>query len=135
MTIPQIAGLAVEGLLGLLMAYVAYTIFAWKPSSAVTKAREALRYPRWYWVLAGITALIGAILLLASVAAPFLAIPTVAIPVLGSLAVPITGPLAALWMIVYFVVACFTERAARKLRAFRPERKRRSPFVVHCGWA
>lgn len=73
----------------MLIAYAAYTLFAWTPPS-LAKAREALHYPRWYWVLAGIVATIGALGLLAG------------------LFIPAVGAAAALWMVAYFVVATFT---------------------------
>lgn len=85
----HIATLALEGLLGLFIAYAAYTLFAWTPPS-LTKAREQLRYPRWYWVLAGVVAAVGALALLAG------------------LAIPVVGALAAAWMVAYFVVANLT---------------------------
>jgi DoxX-like protein len=84
-----IVTLVLEGLLGLVMAYAAYTLFAWTPLS-LAKAREALHYPRWYWLLAGIVAAIGAIALLVG------------------LGIPVVGAAAALWMVAYFVVATFT---------------------------
>ena len=89
MSITQIAGLALEALLGVLMAYTAYTLFAWTPPS-VTKRRDELRYPRWWWVLAGIATSIGAVTLLIG------------------LVVPIVGATGILWVIAYFVVACCT---------------------------
>lgn len=87
---PQhIATLVLEGLLGLFSAYAAYTLFAWTPPS-VTKARDKLRYPRWYWVLAGVMAAIGAAGLFVG------------------LAFPVVAAAAAAWMAAYFIVACFT---------------------------
>ena len=47
MSIQHVASLALEGLLALLTVYTAYRLFAWTPPS-IAKAREALRYPRWY---------------------------------------------------------------------------------------
>jgi hypothetical protein len=55
--------LPLEALLGLLSAYAAYSLFTWTPAS-MAKAREALHSPRWYWMLAGCVATIGAIGLL-----------------------------------------------------------------------
>lgn len=89
MSLQHIAVLVLEGLLGLFSAYAAYTLFAWTPPS-LTKVREALHYPRWYWVLAGVLAAIGAIGLLVG------------------LVIPVVGAVAALWMTAYFVVATLT---------------------------
>lgn len=100
MSIAQIAALAIEAFLGLLIAYAAYSIFAWTPGTSLTKAREALHYPRWYWVLAGIVGAIGAILLLAG------------------LFLPQVGVIAALWMIAYFVVASFTHLLRKDFAGF-----------------
>ncbi len=72
MPVLSIVVLVVEGLMGLLFAYIAYTLFAWQPSK-LTTAREALRYPRWYWVLAGITAAVGAVGLLVGLGLPVIA--------------------------------------------------------------
>lgn len=88
MSVLRIVALIVEALLGLLIAYAAYTLFAWTPPT-ITKARDALRYPRWFWVLAGIVAAIGAIGLFAG------------------LAFPVVAAGAAIWMVAYFVVATF----------------------------
>jgi hypothetical protein len=89
MSVLLIVALVLEGALGALMAYVAYTLFAWKPGS-LTRAREALRYPRWYWVLAGITAAIGAIGLLVGLGFSLIAMAALA------------------WMVAYFIVATCT---------------------------
>lgn len=96
MSVLLIIALILEGALGALMAYVAYTLFAWKPG-ALTTAREALHYPRWYWVLAGITAAIGAIGLLVG-----LGIPGVAMAALA-------------WMVAYFIVAAITHLIRRDM--------------------
>lgn len=85
-SVVQIGTLIFEGLFGLLTAYTAYTLFAWTPP-AITKARDAMRLPRWFWLLAGTVATIGAVCLLTG------------------LVVPVVGALAAIWMIAYFVVA------------------------------
>jgi hypothetical protein len=53
----------------------------------ITKARDALHYPRAWWLLAGVVALIGAIGLLVG------------------LFVPVVGAAAALWLDAYFIVA------------------------------
>ncbi len=89
MSFLQIVTLLFEALLGLFTAYAAYSLFAWTPAS-VAKVREALRYPRWYWVLAGCMATIGALGLLVGLFFPFI------------------GALAAAWMFAYFVVATFS---------------------------
>lgn len=89
MSVLQIVTLVLEAILGLFTAYAAYSLFTSTPPS-VAKMREALHFPRWYWVLAGFVAAIGAIGLFAG------------------LALPAVGALAALWMIAYFVVATFT---------------------------
>jgi hypothetical protein len=89
LSILQIVTLVLEAILGALSAYTAYTLFAWTPPS-ITKAREALHYPRWYWTLAGVMATIGALGLFVG------------------LFVPVIGAAAALWMAAYFVVATFT---------------------------
>lgn len=92
----HIVVLVLEALLGLMSAYAAYTLFARTPPS-VTRARDALRFPRWYWVLAGIMAAIGAIGLLVG------------------LAIPVVGLVAALWMVAYFVVALLTHLVRKDL--------------------
>jgi hypothetical protein len=56
----------------------------------MAKAREALRYPPWYWALAGCVAIIGAIELLLGLLIPGIAV------------------LGVTWMIAYFIVATFT---------------------------
>ena len=89
MSILHIVALVLEALLGLFSAYAAYSLFTQTPPS-MAKMRAALRYPRWYWVLAGIVATIGAIGLFVG------------------LAIPAIGALAALWMVAYFVVATCT---------------------------
>lgn len=82
----DILKLILEALLGVFSAYAAYTLFAWTPPS-ITKARDALHYPRWWWVLAGFMATIGAIGLFVG------------------LFIPVVGVIGALWMAAYFVVA------------------------------
>jgi DoxX-like protein len=86
LSVLQIVTLVLEALLGVFVVYAAYTLFAWTPPS-VTKVRDALHYPRWYWVLAGIMATIGAIGLFAG------------------LFISVVGAAAALWVVAYFVVA------------------------------
>lgn len=98
-SIGHIAALVLEGFLGLFFAYAAYTLFAWTPPS-VTKARDALRYPRWWWVLAGVVATIGAAGLLVG------------------LGVAEVGALAALWGCAYFAVASLSHLARGDVRGF-----------------
>lgn len=78
--------LTLQTLLGLFMLYAAYTLFTWTPE-LITKSRDALNYPRWYWVLAGVLALISAIMLLVG------------------LFIPVLGAFGALWTAAYFAVA------------------------------
>ena len=78
-----------EALVALFMIYTAYTLFAWTPE-VVTQARDALELPRWYWVLAGVLAVISAIALLIG------------------LFIPVVGAFGALWTAVYFIVASAT---------------------------
>jgi uncharacterized membrane protein YphA (DoxX/SURF4 family) len=78
-----------QALLGLFMLYTTYTLFSWTPE-LITKSRDALNYPRWYWVLAGVLALISAISLLVG------------------LFIPILGAFGALWTVAYFIVATAT---------------------------
>ncbi len=85
----RIAILVFEGVMGMCMAYAAYSLFSGTPPS-VANVRKALRYPRWYWALAGVVATIAAITLLAG------------------LYLPIIGAFGALWCIAYFIVATFT---------------------------
>jgi uncharacterized membrane protein YphA (DoxX/SURF4 family) len=86
MSLRRAITLILEALLGLFMLYTAYTLFAWTPE-VITKARDALNYPQWYWQLAGVLALISA-------AALFV-----------GLFVPVIGAFGALWTVVYFIVA------------------------------
>lgn len=99
MSIGHIAALVLEGLLGLFIAYAAYTLFAWTPPS-ITKARDALQYPRWWWVLAGVMATIGAAGLLVGLGAPE------------------AGALAALWGCAYFAVAGLSHLVRGDVRGF-----------------
>lgn len=94
MSIPHIVVLVFEAFLGVFCAYAAYSLFARTPPAAA-KMREALGYPGWYWVLAGIMATIGAIGLFAG------------------LGIPAVGVAAALWMVAYFVVATLTHLARK----------------------
>jgi len=99
MSLLQIVTLLFEALLGLFSAYTAYSLFSWTPPS-LAKAREALHYPRWYWVLAGCMATMGAIGLLVG------------------LFFPVIGALAAAWMVAYFVVATFTHLLRKDFAGF-----------------
>jgi uncharacterized membrane protein YphA (DoxX/SURF4 family) len=85
-----------EGLLGLFTAYTAYSLFSWTPAS-IAKARDALHIARWFWLLAGVVATLGAAGLLTG------------------LAVPVVGALAALWMVAYFIVAALTHITHRDM--------------------
>lgn len=75
-----------QALLGLFMGYVAYTLIAWTPK-LVTDVRDALNFPRPFWVLAGGLAVISAVALLVGLFSPRI------------------GAFAALWTVAYFVVA------------------------------
>lgn len=99
MPLLQIVKLLFEALLGLFSAYTAYSLFTWTPPS-IARAREALHYPRWYWLLAGWMAAIGALGLLVG------------------LFFPIIGVLGAAWMVVYFVVATFTHLLRKDFAGF-----------------
>jgi hypothetical protein len=85
----HLAILIFEGLLGLFTAYTAYSLFSWTPVS-IAKARDAMHIARWFWLLAGAAATIGAAGLLTGLASP------------------VVGALAALWMVAYFIVAALT---------------------------
>lgn len=85
-SVTHIGALIFEGVFGLFTAYAAYSLFAWTPP-AMAKTREELHLPRWFWILAGIVAAIGAAGLFTG------------------LANPLVGALAAVWMVAYFVVA------------------------------
>ena len=89
MSVGHIATLVLEGILGLFSAYAAYSLFTSTPPS-IAQARAALRYPRWYWVLAGCVATVGAVGLLVG------------------LAIPTLGAIASVWMVAYFIVATLT---------------------------
>ena len=99
MSLLHIVTLVFEALLGLFSAYTAYSLFSWTPP-ALAKAREALHYPRWYWVLAGCVATIGALGLLVG------------------LFIPVIGALSAAWMVAYFIVATFTHLLRKDLAGF-----------------
>lgn len=85
--------------MGLFTAYAAYTLFAWTPPM-VTKARDALRYPRWWWVLAGFVATLGAIGLFVG------------------LFIPLVGVIATVWMMAYFVVATLSHLVRKDWATF-----------------
>ncbi|HYK86680.1 MAG TPA: DoxX family protein [Ktedonobacteraceae bacterium] len=99
MSLLQIVTLLFEALLGLFSAYTAYTLFAWTPAS-LAKVREALHYPRWYWVLAGCLATIGTLGLMVG------------------LFFSVIGALAAAWMVAYFVAATFTHLLRKDFAGF-----------------
>jgi hypothetical protein len=96
MSILHIVVLVLEILLALFSAYAAYSLFTRTPPS-IAQAREALHFPRWYWILAGIMAAIGAIGLFVG------------------LVIPAVGVGAGVWMAVYFVVATFTHLVRKDL--------------------
>jgi uncharacterized membrane protein YphA (DoxX/SURF4 family) len=89
MSFRKIVMLILEALLGLFMVYTAYSLFSWTPE-VIAQQRDALDYPRWYWVLAGVLALISAIALLVG------------------LFRPVVGAFGALWTAAYFIVATLT---------------------------
>jgi hypothetical protein len=99
MSVLQIVALVLEALLGLLSAYTAYSLVSKTPPS-VQAGRDALHYPRWYWVLASVLAAIGAIGLFVG------------------LFIPVVGAAAALWMIAYFIVATFTHLVRQDFAGF-----------------
>ncbi len=84
--------LTLQALLGLFMAFTAYTFYGPAPE-AVTRARDALNLPDWYMMLAGVLAVISAIALLVG------------------LFVPVLGAFAALWTTAYFIVATISHLA------------------------
>ena len=92
MSVGHIATLVLEGILGLFSAYAAYSLFTSTPPS-IAQSRAALRYPRWYWVLAGCVSVVGATGLLVG------------------LAIPTVGAVASVWMVAYFIVATLTHLA------------------------
>lgn len=88
-TVRRFVALALEALLGVIMAIVAYDQFTMSPPS-FAQPMEALHYPGWYWQLATVLAIIGVIGLLVG------------------LFNRTVGAAAALWMICYFIAATFT---------------------------
>jgi hypothetical protein len=92
----HLAILIFEAFLGLFTAYTAYSLFSWTPAS-IAKARDALHIGRWFWLLAGVVATIGAAGLFTG------------------LAFPVAGALAALWMVAYFIVAALTHITHRDM--------------------
>lgn len=97
----HVAILIFEALLGVFTAYAAYSLFTWTPPS-LAKTREALGMPKWFWLLAGTVATIGAAGLFVG------------------LAVPVIGALAALWMVAYFIVATLTHVTHRDFANVAP---------------
>lgn len=86
MSVLHIVALVLEGLMGALTAFAAYSMITSKPAS-IAKAHEALNYPGWFWLVAKMVATIGAVGLFAG------------------LVYPAVGAAAALWMVAYFIVA------------------------------
>jgi hypothetical protein len=86
MSVLHIVALVLEGLMGAITAFAAYSLITGNPAS-IAKTREALNYPGWFWLLAKIVATIGAVGLFAG------------------LVYPAVGATAALWMVAYFIVA------------------------------
>ncbi len=100
MSIQHVATLALEALLGLLTAFVAYAQATRVP--AIVKSREHLHYPQWYWNLSTVLAAIGAIGLLVG------------------LFIPVVGAAAVLWMVAYFVVASLTHLSKADVAGVAP---------------
>lgn len=100
-TLIHIGTLIFQGLLGLFMAYAAYSLYTWTPP-ALAKMREALHLPRWFWLLAGTVATIGAASLLIG------------------LIVPAVAAFASLWLIAFFVVATLTHVLKNDMRNAPP---------------
>jgi uncharacterized membrane protein YphA (DoxX/SURF4 family) len=85
----NVATFILQAILGLLMAFAAYSLFARTPDF-IAQQRDALNYPSWYWLLAGVMATISAIALL-----------------VGLFNATIGG-FAALWTVAYFIIAALT---------------------------
>ncbi len=83
------AALVIEALLGLYMAFDAYSLLTMSVP-IMTQPLLALHYPGWYLQLAGAIAALGALGLL-----------------VGLVIRPV-GAAATLWMVCYFIVATFT---------------------------
>jgi hypothetical protein len=86
MSVLHIVALVLEGLMGAVAAFAAYSLITGKPAS-IARTLEALNYPGWFWLLAKIVATIGAVGLFVG------------------LVYPTVGAVAALWMVAYFIVA------------------------------
>ena len=71
---------------GLFTLVTTYAVYA-HTQELVTKVRDAVNYPQWYWLLAGMLALMSG---MAS---------------LVGLVIPVVGLLGALWTVVHFLVA------------------------------
>ena len=97
----HLAILIFEALLGVFTAYAAYSLFMQTPPS-LAKARAALGIPRWFWLLAGVVATLGAAGLFVG------------------LIVPVVGAVAALWMVAYFIVATLTHVTHRDFANVAP---------------
>lgn len=100
-TVIHIGTLILEAIFGVFSAYVAYSLFAWTPP-ALAKAREALLLPRWFWLLAGTVATLGAAGLFVGLVAPAV------------------GAVAAFWMVAYFIVASLTHLLRNDARNIAP---------------
>ena len=97
----HIATLVFEGVFGVFTLYAAYSLFMWTPPT-LAKAGEAMGMPRWFWLLAGTVATVGAAALFTG------------------LVDPVVGALAALWMVAYFVVASMLRIARNDLGNIAP---------------
>jgi hypothetical protein len=86
MSVLHIVSLVLEGLMGSVAAFAAYSLITGKPAN-VARTLEALNYPGWFWLMAKFLATIGAVGLFAG------------------LVYPAVGAAAALWMVAYFIVA------------------------------
>jgi uncharacterized membrane protein YphA (DoxX/SURF4 family) len=100
MSIQHIATFVLELALALFTAYVAYAQATRMP--AIVKAREHLHFPQWYWNLATVLAVIGALGLLVG------------------LFIPVVAAVAVLWMAVYFVVAALTHMSTGDFKGAVP---------------
>jgi DoxX-like protein len=86
MSVLHLVTLVLEGLMGAVTAFAAYSLITGKPAS-IARAHEVLNYPGWFWFLAKIVATIGAVGLFVG------------------LVYPLVGAAAAAWMVAYFIVA------------------------------
>jgi len=100
-SVVQIGTLIFEGVFALFTVYAAYSLFTRTPP-ALAKQREAMRLPRWFWLLAGTVATIGAAGLFTG------------------LVNPLVGGLAAVWMVCYFIVAALVHITRNAVRDIAP---------------